>query len=146
MLSTDYICKQLGPRSEMSVLIVLVKEFLKKKYFETNQQMTTKACKIINQHAKSQKVSCNKISYIVWSIELELHHIILQHICSWSVTTCLMLVVALILTVKSNIIIIVMSTEKKISFLVKIYKNSKNCRILGLPFGLTETHIFECIA
>ena len=31
--------------------------------------------------------------YIVWSIELELQHTILQHICSWSVTTCLMLVV-----------------------------------------------------
>ena len=31
--------------------------------------------------------------YIAWSIELEVQHIILQHICSWSVTTCLMLVV-----------------------------------------------------
>ena len=38
--------------------------------------------------------------------------------------------------VKSNIIIIVMNTDKKICFLFKIYKNSKNWRFLGLPFGL----------
>ena len=31
--------------------------------------------------------------YTVWSIELRLQHMILQHICSWWVTTCLMLVV-----------------------------------------------------
>ena len=31
--------------------------------------------------------------YIVWPIELELQHIILQHICSWYVITCVMLVV-----------------------------------------------------
>ena len=29
-----------------------------------------------------------------------------------------------------------MNTDKNISFLFKIYKNSKNWRILGLPFGL----------
>ena len=34
--------------------------------------------------------------------------------------------VDLILIVKSNIIIIVMNTDKKISFVSKIYKNSKN--------------------
>ena len=34
--------------------------------------------------------------------------------------------VDLILIVKSDIIIIVMNTDKKISFLFKIYKNSKN--------------------
>ena len=44
--------------------------------------------------------------------------------------------VDLILKVKPNIIIILMNTDKKISFLFKIYKNSKNRPILGLPFGL----------
>ena len=44
--------------------------------------------------------------------------------------------VYLILIVKSDIIIIVMNTDKKISFLFKIYKYSKNWRILDLPFGL----------
>ena len=31
--------------------------------------------------------------YIIWSVELEFQHTILQHKCSWSVTPCLMLVV-----------------------------------------------------
>ena len=31
--------------------------------------------------------------YTVWSIELELKHMILQHRCSWLVTTCLSLVI-----------------------------------------------------
>ena len=38
-----------------------------------------------------------------------------------------------------------MNADKKVSFLLKIYKNSKNWHILGLPFGL-ETYWFECIA
>ena len=45
--------------------------------------------------------------------------------------------VDLILIVKSNIIIIMMNTDKKIiSFYLEFFKNSKNWRILGLSFGL----------
>ena len=43
--------------------------------------------------------------------------------------------VDLILIVKYDMIINVMNTDKK-KFLFKIYKNSKNWRILSLPFGL----------
>ena len=43
--------------------------------------------------------------------------------------------VDLILIVKSDIVIIMLNADKKISFLFKIYKNSKNWRILGLPRG-----------
>ena len=43
--------------------------------------------------------------------------------------------------VKSNIIIIVKNTDKKISFLFRFYKNSKNLRILGLPFGLKPINL-----
>ena len=49
--------------------------------------------------------------------------------------------VDLILTVKYNIIIIVMNTDKKISFLFKMYKKSKNWHILGLPFGLKPINL-----
>ena len=42
---------------------------------------------------------------------------------------------------KSNIIIIVMNTDKKISFLFKIYKNSKTWSISGLPFGLKPINL-----
>ena len=49
--------------------------------------------------------------------------------------------VDLILIVKSDIIIIGMNTDKKISFLFKIYKNSKNWRILGLPFRLKPINL-----
>ena len=34
-----------------------------------------------------------------------------------------------------------MNTEKKISFLVKIFKISKNWRILGLTFGLKPINL-----
>ena len=49
--------------------------------------------------------------------------------------------VDLILIVKPDIIIIVMNTDKKISFLLNIYNNSKNWRILSLPFGLKPINL-----
>ena len=42
----------------------------------------------------------------------------------------------LILIVKPDIIVIAMNSDKKKVFLFKIYKDSKNWRILGPPFGL----------
>ena len=42
---------------------------------------------------------------------------------------------------QSDNIIIVVNADKKISFLFKIYQNSKNWRILGLPFGLKPINL-----
>ena len=42
---------------------------------------------------------------------------------------------------KSDVIISVMKTDKKISFLFKIFKTSKNWRILGLAFGLNPINL-----
>ena len=59
------------------------------KYFEkTVKQRFDNIRGVIRKFAEN---SCH--FYIVWSIELELQHVILQHKCSWPVTTCLMLVV-----------------------------------------------------
>ena len=45
------------------------------------------------------------------------------------------------IALKSDIIIIVMNTDNKISFVFKIYKNAKNLRILGVPFELKPINL-----
>ena len=81
------------------------------------------------------------------SIQLLWTHCLFWHVNSFKLTiyilrkTPLFRTVDLILIVKSDIIIIVLNTDKKISFLFKIYKNAKNWRILGVPFELKPINL-----
>ena len=95
---------------------------------------------------------CSKLKQITvlskrQSIQLLWTHCLFWHVNSLKLTiytlrkTPFFRTIDLILIVKSDIIIIVMNTVKKISFLFFIYKNSKNWRILGLPFGLKPINL-----